>query len=369
VSDLVITSAGARTPLGLTAVQTGFLLRAGFPAVGEAPLANAAGEPISMALVPTLDGRLVGAPRLAALARAPLEEAVAPLRGLKTAVFVAIDEDLPDAGEALSAIGDVASRVLPGAPVVVEPRGETGLVSFLPAALRILSLREADAVVIGGVHSDHDPRIIEALEARGALFSRENLDSRIPGEAAAFVVLMRAVEAAGKKLPCPARVAGHAAARAQSVPTGPQAAPNPGALRSPVLQKPARPEPGRGEGEGEASAMAAEALSAAVRDATAPLRESGEKAGWLWTDLTTEARKIQEWQSVFVRAHDVLGRPYVVDSPAQRMGYLGAATLPLFAAAAATAWSRGYAPSTIALGIAGAPSGERAALLLRRGDP
>ena len=45
-SVVAVVSVGARTPIGLNARQTGFLLRAGFPAMDEAPLANAAGEAI-----------------------------------------------------------------------------------------------------------------------------------------------------------------------------------------------------------------------------------------------------------------------------------------------------------------------------------
>lgn len=336
MSGIDVVSVGARTPLGLNARQTGFMLRAGFPAAGEAPLADASGEPIAMALLPTLDGRLVGAARLAALARAPLAEAIAPVRQLAVEVYLSIDQGLPDSDAAVAHLTAVVNDLLPGASVTVEPRGETGLVTFLQAAIESLELRRVDAVILGGVHSDHDPRLIGALEASGRLFARDNLDSRIPGEAAAFVVLMRTVEAAGKKLPRLAEVAGHGVGREAATP------------------------------DNDAPAITAEGMSAAVRQATARLEQEGGAAGWLWTDLTTEMRRLAEWQSVFVRAHRVLSRPYLVDSPAQRIGYLGAAALPLFVASAATAWAHGYGPSPVALGIAGTDAGERAALLLRQ---
>ena len=84
------------------------------------------------------------------------------------------------------------------------------------------------------------------------------------------------------------------------------------------------------------------------------------------TDEPEIMRRVQEWQSVFVRAQSVLGRPYHIDSPAQRIGYLGAAALPLFVAMAATAWRHGYAPSPIALAVAGNDGGARAALALEK---
>ena len=50
------------------------------------------------------------------------------------------------------------------------------------------------------------------------------------------------------------------------------------------------------------------------------------------TDLTFEMWRQKEWQSAFVRNQEILGRPYYIDSPGQRIGYLGAAAMPLFVA-------------------------------------
>jgi 3-oxoacyl-[acyl-carrier-protein] synthase-1 len=330
----VIVSVGAKTVVGLDARQTGFLLRAGFPAMAESPLANAEGEAITMGFVPTLDGGLVGPERLSALGRAPFEEAVAPIRDLVADVHVAIDEGCEDAALAIHLLEAMVKRVMPAANVRVEARGEAGPGAMLAAALRSLETRKSDIVVIGGVHSDHDPRVIAALEASGRLFSRDNLDARIPGEAAAFFVLMRAGDAARHRLTPLARVIGVGTGRER-----------------------ARPD-------NDDSAYEALGLTAAVRQATEPLSAAGTTAGWMLTDLTFEMRRQYEWQSVWVRSQKVLGNPYLIESPAQRIGYLGAAALPLFAAVAATAWSHGYAPSPVALLLAGNDGGDRAAAVL-----
>ena len=52
MSSTSIVRAGACTPIGLNARQTGFLLRAGLPAIGEAPLADCAESPLSWATCP-----------------------------------------------------------------------------------------------------------------------------------------------------------------------------------------------------------------------------------------------------------------------------------------------------------------------------
>lgn len=334
MSAVGIVKVGARTPIGLNARQTGFLLRTGFPAMGEAPLANAAGEAITMGFVSTLDPRLVGPERLARLAASAFEEAALPIGDARTLVHIALDEEYAEGRAIAQQLTAVIKRVLPAAEVEIVPRGEAALGALLPEALRALSSRGAEAVILGGVHSDYDPAVIAALEERGRLFSPENLDARIPGEAAAFFVLMRDADAGRRGLAPLARVLGVGAGRER---VGP---------------------------EEEGPAYEAFGLTSAVRQAAEPLAKSGQRAGWMLSDLTGEMRRGREWQAAFVRAQDVLGSPYYIDSPAQRIGYLGAAALPLFVAMAATAWEYGYAPSPVALATAGGDGVERAAVVL-----
>lgn len=332
--SVAVVHVGARTPIGLDARQTGFLLRAGLPAMGGAPLADAAGEAISMAFLPTIDPRLVGPERLAALARPAFEEAAAPVCDANVEVHVTLDEGYPDALIARTILEAMVKRAVPAAKVTIEPHGEAALGALIPGAIRSLEARKIDAAILGGVHSDYDPEAIAALEASGRLFSRENLDARIPGEAAAFVVLMREQDAARRGLAPLARLIG--------VGTGTERA------------RPDNDDP----------AYEALGLTAAVHKATQPLAKAGQTAGWMLTDLTSEMRRMHEWESVWVRAQKVLGRPYIIESPAQRIGYLGAAALPLMVVITATAWKHGYAPSEAALATAGADGGERAALCL-----
>lgn len=331
-ASVAVVQVGARTAIGRDAQRTGFLLRAGFPALAEAPLANADGEAITMGFVPTLDPQLVGPERLASLARAPLEEAAEPIRDLNVEVHLALDEDGDEL--AVAVLQGMVKRAIPHATVNVEPRGEAAIGALLPPAVRALEARRVDAVVIGGAHSDYDPRAIVALEASKRLLSRDNLDARVPGEAAAFFVLMRITDAARHRLSPLARILGVGAGREE-----------------------ARPD-------NRAPAFAAFGLTAAVQKATEPLAKQGITAGWFLTDLTSETRRLQEWQTVFTRSQKVLGRPYIIESPAQRIGYLGAAAMPLFVAMAAKAWLHGYAPAPIALATAGNDSGDRAALVL-----
>lgn len=324
----------ACTAVGLTARQTGFMLRAGFPAMSESALANEAGEPITMAFLPTIDARICGTERLCALAKTPFDNVTEPFRTTRASVHVSLDEGYPGADLACDIVRGSLARILPKATVTTDARGEASLGNWLPVAMRALEARQTDVAIFGGVHSDHDPVAITTLTQSGRLFAPDNLDSRIPGEAAAFIALMRADTAARAKLTPLAYIVGTGAAHERAKP------------------------------DNEAPAFEALGMTAAVRSATKPLADTGRTAGWMLTDLTNEMRRQHEWQAVFVRSQRVLGNPYYIDSPAQRIGYLGAAAMPLFVAIAATAWEYGYAPAPVALALAGTDGGARAALVL-----
>jgi 3-oxoacyl-[acyl-carrier-protein] synthase-1 len=335
-----IVKVAARTPLGLNARQTGFLVRAGFPAMSEAPLSDATGKAITMAFVPTIDSRLVGPERLVMLAAPALEEVASIAWDGKVGVKIALDEGYVDAPLVSRLLDAMVKRILPSAFVEVAPRGEAALGALLPEAVGALEARQVDVVVLGGVHSDYDPRAIAALESSGRLFSSDNLDSRIPGEAAGFVVLIRDEYAARKALSPIARILGAGIGKERATPAN------------------------------DAPAHEAQGATAALEKATKPLLDAGQTAGWLLTDLTFEMHRMREWQSAFARFQDVLGRPYVIESPAQRMGYLGAAAMPVLAGLSATAWEHGYGPSETAIVMAGNDGGDRAAMVLssaRRG--
>jgi 3-oxoacyl-[acyl-carrier-protein] synthase-1 len=88
------------------------------------------------------------------------------------------------------------------------------------------------------------------------------------------------------------------------------------------------------------------------------------RAGWLLSDLTFEDWRAREWQAVYVRAAHVLGPPHCIDNPAQRLGHLGVAALPLSLVLVAEANRHGHAPSPLALTMASSDDGARTAMLL-----
>lgn len=341
-----LVSAGAITPVGLRAIETAFAHRAATPAMRAAPLVDAEGEPITMCFLPTLDPLLTGAERAAALAARALDEALQELgpaaQALRVQVLLCADEGLgqrtPAGHLAAQRLADeLAARaraVTPDVTVSVSTRGPSGPGHALPALCDALARGVVDAVLLGGAHTDYDPERIAALDRAGRLFREDRLDALIPGEAAAFVVLMRPDVARRFRLAARAHICGAATAHERA--------------------RPDNDEP----------AFQAAGLTAALRSALSQLAEHGLRAGWILTDVTFETFRHFELQAAMTRTQRLYCEPQQVESPAQRMGYLGAAAIPLHLAIAAEAFTRGFAPHPCAVSIAGSDGGERAVLLV-----
>ena len=338
-----VVAAGAITPIGLGSIDTAFSHRAGAAGMREAPLVDPDGEPVTMCFVPVLDPGLVGVPRAVALGARAIAEVIEKLgaqaSSMRARVVVAADEHLARKGAdgvvpaaALGAgLSAAASRIWPGLTVEVVPRGAAAPGYFLPSLMAALAAGSIDVALVGGVHSDHDPARIAALAEGGRLFRPDRLDSLIPGEAAAFVALMRSG--------APRRVG-----LVELAEIGPVA----------TAEERARPD-------NDEPAMAAQGLSAALRAAFA---QAEVQAGWVMTDLTFEVFRHLELQAAMTRTQRHYCEPQQVESPAQRMGYLGAAAMPLHFALAAEAYPRGFAPHGVGLSIGGSDGGERAVVVL-----
>lgn len=331
---------GARTPIGLDVTQTGFMLRTGIPVVGGAPLAGPGGDELTMAFDPTLDPYTVGEERCAELAASALREAVRPLgsqvRTLKVEVILSLEEPH---GEAVAS-GLLGSRLkltlrdqIGDPPVEVAMRGGAGPLPALASALGRLERHQIDLVIFGGVLSDYDPVRVAYLDALSRIYSPKNLDALIPGESAAFVAIGRRELASRLGLSPLGRIHGLGTGFSEAT------------------------------AENARSAYASKGLAESVRDAARDLPEE-MRVGWTLCDHTFELRRIYEWQNMLTRARQVFGAPHVTDAPAQRLGHVGAAALPLFVALACEGFVRGYAPHPLAMCFAGSDSGERAAIMV-----
>jgi 3-oxoacyl-[acyl-carrier-protein] synthase I len=341
----VVASIGARTPLGRDALSTAMLLRTGMPAMSHAPLCDSAGEAITMCFDPTQPPFAGAGERAGALASAALEEALAAwgpaTPSLRARVVLCLDAEPNGGGAArggavVEALTARSRHLMPESTLEICARGAAGAAFALPGALAALSSHEIDAVVLGGAHSDYDPEAIAELERSGRLFSPQNLDALIPGESAAFAVLTREDVARRVGLEPRARLCAVGSAV--------------DAVRL----------------DNDESAYAAKGLTSAVKQAVEQLGPD-ERVGWGLCDHTFELHRIREWQAMMTRTHASWGEPLSIDAPAQRIGHLGAAALPLFVVLGAEGFRRGFAPAPILLAFAGSDGGERGAILLGPG--
>lgn len=333
---MIVVGAGARTALGLDLPQTSFLLRAGFTAMGPASL-GPEGETVTICKQPALEDDCYGATRAIALATPAIGEATAPFAGLTPRVKLVLCLDSrPEAEAEAEEVGRAVLAAAPWSPSLeISLRGGAAACLALPGALAELG-RRLDLVVLGGVHSDFDPRAIARLLASGRLYADDNLDAVLPGEAAAFVVIASPEFARASRLAPLARIDGVGAGV----------------------------EPARFDNDEPAAP--ARGATEAMRAASASLEAERARAGWVLSDVSFEAWRLREWQTVFLRARSVLGPPFVIDNVAHRLGALGAASAPLFTALACQAWRAGHAPSPRVLALMASEGGERGAICLSR---
>lgn len=341
MSFVSIIGVGARTPLGLNAAQTGFSLRTGMPVFREAPLVDAEGENITMGLLPTLDPHLVGLERAEALALPALEEALSALgknrTGLRARLALCLDEHV-DPTEAATLGAALCSHVrasLPEPELDISARGAASAAYVLPNLVDALVSGRVDIGILGGVHTDYDPRRVASLEAQGRLFRPPtNLTAVLPGESAAFVLLASPSGARKFNFQPLATIEAFATAFEE-----------------------ARPD-------NNVSPFRATALTALLRSVLGPLEHRGDHVGWMLTDLGLETFKHFEHQAAITRNQRSLSQLQYLDSPSQRMGDLGAAVMPLHLVLAGEAFTRGYAPHRRMLSLAGSDGGERGAVLV-----
>lgn len=342
-----VVGTGARTPLGLNARESAFLYRAGHVGLCEAAVLDENEEPTTMCLVPTLDPYLSGPERVIALAEPALAEALTVLgplaKELEINVVVSLDERGAD-DSALSPQVESALRTTArhyaheDVGVGLSSGGPAGPGRWMEKLLGDLRAGKVDIVALGGVHTDYSVPRVHELEYQGRLFSSGNLDSLIPGECAAFVLLADPHVARRYGLPELARINAVGSATEH-----------------------ARPD-------NDLSAYEAAGLTVALRKAFAPLDEESLQVGWMLSDLTFEMRELYEWQSAAVRHQRYLCEPQYTDFPAHRLGHMGAAALPLSLALVADAWRYGFGPHERAVLLAGNDAGERVAVLASAGE-
>jgi 3-oxoacyl-[acyl-carrier-protein] synthase-1 len=353
-----IVGVGAVNGLGFNAHQTWAFWRAEATAMAETPFRCANGTRATMVVSRTLSPRALGAERMTAMALGALEQLVPALEALRgsgaRAMWLGLPErygpgadrertaELRRLEQRLKAWGEQHAG---GMEIIPVPHGHASLACATEAFSEVAAGR-VEVAIVGGVDTYYATEVVDELLEQERLFDGKKLDTFIPGEGAAFLLLTRPKLAQRQGLPTLARV--------EAVAMGHE----PGAMFA--------ESPCTGNG-----------LAQAMRNATSGLPASGRLLEWLLGDVTNESYRTRELQLALSRAIapgglDSAGRDFQpvasdelqLDFLPMRFGDLGAATMPTGAIIAAQAFVRGSPMAKPCLVIGSSVGKERGALLL-----
>ncbi len=342
----MVTRFGAVTSLGENAYEAAMAYRAGNMGLRESALVDPEDQPVTFCSVPTLSPWLLGTERLQSLLEISIDNLLAEapeLAGQRTQVILLLDEGLaePDTEGQVPAevLGTLARRKIQEAigqsvPLEIDATGAAG---FGEATNRIrtgLSERRYEFALLLSVHSDYSVPRIRRLSEFQRLYSSDQLDGIIPGEASVSLAFSLASTARTTKVPGTCQLS------------------------------PAEMTVESARWDNDHSSFEAAGLTVAARKASAHHQPTQRAIGWLQSDVSFEMFRVYELQTVLTRLQKGLGPPQVLDTPCQRLGHLGASAAAWQVVYACEAFRRGFAPAPEVLCLAGSEGGARTAFLV-----
>lgn len=343
--DLVVVGLGARIATGIDALTTAMSVRARKTFIRESRFVDRAGEPIALSFVSSIDDDVVGRERFVALAAPAMTEAVQgwarvrftsrghaiPPVPLLLATPAEADPSDPRGAKLLAALAERSGIAIDAARSKVVAQGRAGGVFAIEQAAARIAKGEDEFILVGGVDSYFDADRLEELDAARRLHGPATENGFIPGEGAAFVLLVSR------------RRAGTDVKHASIVGVGTEREPRP---------------------FGSAEPCHALGITLAMKRALASLGSA--RIGWALSDVVGERHRVDEWLFGSGRIQHSLTPDVQHDTPLLLTGDLGAATAPLLVVLACVGWNTGCAPAAAELALVAAHSdeAERGALLL-----
>ncbi len=316
MTSIVIQSSNVLCAIGRGSQQAWASARAGIARIVSSHVLDRNFDPIQMGLVPE-DALVPLSPDLDKLplparARRMLRLATPALQG------VAVDADAPMrlflGAPHLTAKNGAWLRHFPqylqmltGVPIdtaasLVIPQGRAAALLALEAACNALRSDPSAPVIVGGVDTFLDPRLLSTLDREGRVLGPTVMDGFIPGEGAAFMVL--------------------AASGNGVVVNGVASFNDPGHRTGSA--------PARGEG-----------LAEAVNLLRGQLQGSPPPVGVTFAGFNGESFDAKLWGVTQLRHRDFFASTMAMEHPADKYGDAGAATGAILTALAATAIADG----------------------------
>lgn len=335
----VILGVGARSPLGLSALQVAMNARALRLEPRSSDFQDRKGYLIGAARAECLADDIVGWERFAALGAPALREAAFGQTGRFPLIVALPDRARPDQSarfddELLSELARRSGAAIDLAASTTVRADNAGFALALEeAALRLAA--GAPGVLVGGLDSYFDPVVLAHLDDERRLHSEHADSGFVPSEGAAFFWIGRAdakIEGDPARAPRPLAVISRLeTGREDTVVTG---------------------EPNLGSAMTE---LARRALAGAARPVS-----------WVVTDVNGERHRVREHAAVAMRLTDDLARDHRHDLLPAALGEVGAATGALHLAVVTTLFRVGAAPARTALLLNYSEGAERAAIVVEQ---
>jgi len=301
--------------------------RAGIARIGSSHVMDRYFEPIQMGLVPEdalgpLPSDIEALPlpsrarRMLRLA-APSFQAVAKDVKQPVPVFIGLPElsqkEAPWLVHVPAYLQKLTDVKIDGDRSVVVPRGRAAAIIALERALGLLQTDPTATVIVGGVDSYLDLRLLGTLDGEQRILGPRVMDGFIPGEGAAFYVLSSsAVDAGGSDEPA---VLVHAAASMMD----------------------------EGHRYGDAPARG-EGLAAALDDLRQRMPAPLAPVATMFAGFNGESFDAKLWGVARMRHNDFFAANMLVEHPADKFGDAGAAMGAILVALAAKSLASGARP-------------------------
>ena len=348
MTDAVISATSVLCAAGFGAPQVWSSVRSRVSRIRNSSVMDRQFEPIPMGLVPeeALDADdadldalnwPVRARRMLRLATSPLRELVSAIGDTPVALYLGLPELTADDSPWLDKFSERlcarAGLKFDEAASQIFPLGRAAVLAALESAQEAMSANSSRPILVGGVDTYLDLKLLATLGAEGRVHGPRVMDGFIPGEGAAFLLL----EGSGK------------APSGAAVISGAASTTDPGHRYG--------TEPARGEGLAEALQLMRDRQSSPIGQIAAT-----------FTGLNGENFDAKLWGVAQLRHGDLFAADMVLEHPATCFGDTGAATGAILTALAATALAAGHRAAP-ALVWAASDLGARGCAIVDTGGP
>ncbi len=338
-------SVGAQTAVGRSAPATAAAVRARIASAALHPyMVDRMGEPLAIARAPWIPAELSFPQRILLLAREAVKETLAPVveplaaANIELAIIVGLPAARPGRpGDLERKVSSALARNLPkglhlASTLTISLGHVAGLVA-IEEGCRLIREGKAEACLAGGVESYIEHRTIEWIDWTGQLHAEGNPRGFIPGEAAAFCLLVSEKVV----LECQLARLGTVLAATTTI--------------EPKLRR-------------DGAVCIGEGLTESFRQTLSALPDDKTKIDQLIYDFNGQPHRAEEYGFAAMRLGHRFRDPGAFQAPADCWGDVGAASGPLFAILAIAAGRKGYAQGPYTLLWTSAMVAERTSALL-----